>query len=201
MPVSTNAGIRPRAASTMIRPVGVGLMSRGPIGVDGLTMTDRQAVARDHRFDQALGGDLAALVGADRVAGFASGADSSAAPPVATACERRDAARVDDPLDAAARAPPPSRRACRRRWCAPIAARLARPQAVIGGHVHDIAHARHRTRERARVADVALDTVSRSQRRRGCSARPRRAYQCAHADIRRRAARARSPSRRIRFRR
>ena len=27
------------AASTMIRPVGVGLMSRGPIGVEGLTIT------------------------------------------------------------------------------------------------------------------------------------------------------------------
>ena len=37
--MSTNAGMRPLAASTMIRPVGVGLMSRGPIGVDGLTMT------------------------------------------------------------------------------------------------------------------------------------------------------------------
>ena len=27
------------AASTMMRPVGVGLMSRGPIGVEGLTIT------------------------------------------------------------------------------------------------------------------------------------------------------------------
>ena len=33
------AGIRPLAASTMIRPVGVGRASRGPIGVEGLTMT------------------------------------------------------------------------------------------------------------------------------------------------------------------
>ena len=32
-------GMRPRAASTMIRPVGVGRTSPGPIGVDGLTMT------------------------------------------------------------------------------------------------------------------------------------------------------------------
>src|SRR5438067_493162 len=43
---STNPGTRPRAASTMRRPVGVGLMSPGPIGVDGLTMTagsDRSA--------------------------------------------------------------------------------------------------------------------------------------------------------------
>ncbi|MNN34730.1 hypothetical protein D3C81_1485490 [compost metagenome] len=38
-PVSTKAGILPVAASTMIRPVGVGRTSRGPIGVDGLTMT------------------------------------------------------------------------------------------------------------------------------------------------------------------
>ena len=49
----------------MIRPVGVGFTSRGPIGVDGLTMTAGQSVARDHRFDQALCGDLAALIGAD----------------------------------------------------------------------------------------------------------------------------------------
>ena len=31
--------MRPVAKSTMIRPVGVGLMSRGPMGAEGLTMT------------------------------------------------------------------------------------------------------------------------------------------------------------------
>ena len=31
--------MRPAAASMMIRPVGVGRTSPGPIGVDGLTMT------------------------------------------------------------------------------------------------------------------------------------------------------------------
>jgi hypothetical protein len=36
--VSTKPGILPDAASTMTRPVGVGFTSRGPIGVDGLTM-------------------------------------------------------------------------------------------------------------------------------------------------------------------
>ena len=38
-PVSTKPGIRPLAASTMMRPVGVGFTSRGPIGVEGLTIT------------------------------------------------------------------------------------------------------------------------------------------------------------------
>jgi hypothetical protein len=38
-PVSTKAGILPAAASMTIRPVGVGLMSLGPSGVDGLTIT------------------------------------------------------------------------------------------------------------------------------------------------------------------
>ena len=37
--MSTKAGMRPDAASTMMRPVGVGRTSRGPIGVDGLTIT------------------------------------------------------------------------------------------------------------------------------------------------------------------
>ena len=31
--------MRPVAASTMMRPVGVGLTSRGPMGVDGATST------------------------------------------------------------------------------------------------------------------------------------------------------------------
>ena len=33
------AGMRPLAASTMMRPVGVGFTSHGPIGVEGLTIT------------------------------------------------------------------------------------------------------------------------------------------------------------------
>ncbi len=38
----------PDAASTMIRPVGVGFTSRGPIGVEGLTMTAGKPSVRDH---------------------------------------------------------------------------------------------------------------------------------------------------------
>jgi hypothetical protein len=38
-PVFTTPGIRPQAHSTMMRPVGVGFTSRGPIGAEGLTMT------------------------------------------------------------------------------------------------------------------------------------------------------------------
>ena len=43
--MSTKAGMRPVAASTMIRPVGVGLTSRGPIGVEGLTITTGSPVS------------------------------------------------------------------------------------------------------------------------------------------------------------
>ena len=38
-PVSTEPTILPFRKSTIIWPVGVGLMSHGPIGADGLTMT------------------------------------------------------------------------------------------------------------------------------------------------------------------
>ena len=36
--------MRPDAAARIIRPVGVGRMSRGPIGVDGFTMTAGSAL-------------------------------------------------------------------------------------------------------------------------------------------------------------
>ena len=64
-PVSTKAGILPVAASTMMRPVGVGLMSRGPMGVEGATITAGKPLLRDQALDFALGHQLAALVGAD----------------------------------------------------------------------------------------------------------------------------------------
>ena len=49
----------------MIRPVGVGLMSRGPMGVDGATITAGSLSSCDQALDFALGHQLAALVGAD----------------------------------------------------------------------------------------------------------------------------------------
>ena len=61
----------------MIRPVGVGLMSRGPIGVEGLTITAGRPSLGDHPLHQPLGGDLAVLVGPDGLAVGASGAVSS----------------------------------------------------------------------------------------------------------------------------
>ena len=78
--MSTKAGMRPDAASTMMRPVGVGRTSRGPIGVDGLTMTAGRPIALDHRLDQPLSRDLAALVGADPLA-FRERTSSVAEPP------------------------------------------------------------------------------------------------------------------------
>ena len=53
----------------MMRPVGVGRTSRGPIGVEGLTITAGRFRAATISVDQLLGHDLAALVGADRVVG------------------------------------------------------------------------------------------------------------------------------------
>ena len=49
----------------MMRPVGVGLMSRGPMGVDGATITAGSFSSRDHAFDFALGQKFAFLVDAD----------------------------------------------------------------------------------------------------------------------------------------
>ena len=102
--MSTKAGIRPDAASTMMRPVGVGRTSRGPIGVDGLTIDRRQPVRR-HLGHDILGHHLAALVGADR------GIDRKRPRLVGDAAvaqvEGRNRAGVDDALDAGARAPPP----------------------------------------------------------------------------------------------
>ena len=57
--------MRPVAASTITRPVGVGLMSRGPMGVDGATITAGSFSVCDQAFDFAFGHQLAALIGAD----------------------------------------------------------------------------------------------------------------------------------------
>ena len=48
-----------------MRPVGVGLTSRGPIGVDGLTITAGNPAFFDHALDHSLRHDLALLVCAD----------------------------------------------------------------------------------------------------------------------------------------
>ena len=98
----------------MMRPVGVGFTSRGPIGVEGLTITAGSPVARDHLGDEILGDDLAALVGADRfgvrqvpgLVGEAAGAQ----------VEGRDRAGVDDPLHARAQRLLHDDPACPRHW-------------------------------------------------------------------------------------
>ena len=65
--MSTNAGMRPAAASSRMRPVGVGLTSRGPIGVEGLTVTTGNAELRGALAHGLLGQELRALVVADHV--------------------------------------------------------------------------------------------------------------------------------------
>ena len=52
----------------MMRPVGVGFTSRGPIGAEGLTITAGKPVLLDHVLDESFGEYLALLVGADGVA-------------------------------------------------------------------------------------------------------------------------------------
>ena len=88
----------------MMRPVGVGLMSRGPMGVDGATITAGKPFLRDHALDFAFGHQLAALVGADdalrRVArGFVHRL-------AIARLQRRDRRGIDHPLDAGLAAPP-----------------------------------------------------------------------------------------------
>jgi hypothetical protein len=58
-------GMRPDAASMTIRPVGVGLWSRGPIGAVGCTIMAGKSceVIVPRRF---AGSDLALLIGSDR---------------------------------------------------------------------------------------------------------------------------------------
>ena len=59
--------MRPDAASTIMRPVGVGFTSRGPIGVEGLTMTAGRPLVAHQRRHRFLGEEFRALVGADHV--------------------------------------------------------------------------------------------------------------------------------------
>ena len=50
----------------MIRPVGVGRISRGPIGVDGLTMTGGQIMLFDQAQNFLFGHIFRPLIGADQ---------------------------------------------------------------------------------------------------------------------------------------
>ena len=197
-PVSTKAGILPRAASTMMRPVGVGRTSRGADRRRRIDDHGRQPVVRDHALDQPLGQHLAALVGADGLV-------------------RWPAAHL--------RLPPrsPVRRAGSPRcWCRPRArrcrasaaritaaralevvaldlSRVARPQPVVGRHVEQVAHAVERPDRRLAWSRMSPSTTSAS---RSGQVAPRTAGAHQHAHLRSRAAarRAPPPSRRSRLR-
>ena len=98
-----------------MRPVGVGLMSRGPTGVDGLTITAGKLALAHELPHHLLGQEFGALVMADHVREAARRRFIGRAAVVVPA-QRGDAAGIDDARDAGLRAPPPSRAACPRHW-------------------------------------------------------------------------------------
>ena len=132
----------------MILPVGVGFQSPGPTGAVGFTITTGIPCAgRLDGFE--FGQKLRALVVADHLI------ESRVRLFVGQRCavtrhgDRRHGAGVDNALDAA----------LRRDFKKPARAfdvalvnllGIARPQAVVGGHVKDPAHALHRAIERRR---------------------------------------------------
>ena len=173
--MSTKAGIRPDAASTMMRPVGVGLTSRGPIGVDGLTITAGRPIAqRPSPRPDAQPRPCCACRRRSRPFRRAAHPPSRGAVPEP---ERRDAARVDDALDA---------RFERLLHDEPrsldiVAAdlvRVFRPEPVIGGGVEEEPDALERARERGAVGEIAL-----AQRVAGIEIRARARGAREHADV------------------
>ena len=141
----------------MMRPVGVGRTSRGPMGVDGLTMTAGRRSRSHHAFDEALGGDLAALVGADRLV-LCQRARLVGRAAIVSQLERRNARGVDDPLDAGiARGGHHDPRAID--VGAHDLVRVGRPQAVVGRDMKDIARALHGGGNGLGVAHVPFDDL------------------------------------------
>ena len=115
-----------------------------------------QGALADHRLDQPLGHDLAALVGPDRALGGQRVALVGGQPVEA---ERRHRTGVDD-----------ARHASRQRRLHDDARRLdvvaddllgvACPQAVVGGDMDQAAAPGHRRRDRVRIAQVAADHLA-----------------------------------------
>ena len=158
-PVSRKAGIRPCAASTMIRPVGVGLTSRGPIGVEGLTITTGRP-ARRPSLPPPFGHHLAALVGPD-------GLPRRQRQGLVRRPDRRrgrqggDAAGIDDPLD-----PGGQGRVHHGAGSGKVVAHdllgIARPEPVVGRDVEEVAHALHGRAMRASAISPIAISASRS---------------------------------------
>ena len=120
---------------------------------------DRGEAVADHAFDEPLGGDLAALIGPDRLL-FGERHRLVRGRAVVTELKGRDARRVDDALGANG--------ACRLHHHArPLQIsphdliRAGRPQPVVGCHVKNVARALRRSENRTLVAHVALDDLNR----------------------------------------
>ena len=109
-------------------------------------------MALDHRRDQTLGRDLAALVGADPLAFGERGILRGGA---VGQLQGRHAARVDDALDAGA-----ERLIHDKLRSLDIVAvnlfRVSRPESVVGGRVKEEPDALQRRRQRGAIAEVAL---------------------------------------------
>ena len=152
-----NAGMRPLAASMMILPVGVGRTSRGPIGVEGLTMTAGKTAFRHHGLDQSFGRDLAAFVGADALI-FAQRSGLVRGHPVGSHGDGRHAAGVDDALDAR-----PHRLLHEDAGSLDVGGKdlagVARPEAIIRRHMKNVAHAGYRAPDGFPVAQIAFEKL------------------------------------------
>ena len=151
------------------------MTSRGPIGVDGLTITAGSPSLRDHGFDQTLGRDLAALVGADPLA-FGERRILRRGAAVGE-LQGRHAAGVDDALDAG------SERLLHDepRSLDIVAAnlvRVSRPEPVIRGGVKEEPGALQRRRQGGAITQVAL-----AHRVGGIEIRARARSPHQHADI------------------
>ncbi len=151
--------MRPAAASSTILPVGVGLMSRGPIGVDGLTITGGHPFVADQPAHLLLGEVFGALVHADH-RGFVDRRVLRPRRAVADQPERGDAAAIDDPLH-----PGVARRPQQVAGAVHVGLHhrpgVRHPEPIIGGHVHDVGAAFDGGCEARRVAQVALDQLGR----------------------------------------
>ena len=145
--------MRPRAASSRMRPVGVGRMSRGPMESCGTDDDGGQTLAEDHVLDSALGHGLAALVGADRLVGRKRRrlVDRRRG---ARHAQGGNTARIDDAFNAGGQ-----RLALEVQRSLDVGADdlrgITRPQAIVRGDMKQVAHALQRRLQRFAIGEVA----------------------------------------------
>ena len=138
----------------MMRPVGVGRTSRGPTGVDGLTMTAGSLFLRDHALDQTVPPRLCFSCRRRSRLLLRAALFRRLAGRLGLQRQRRHAAGVDHALDAGVeRGVHDGARA--RDVVLDDLARIGRPQPIIRRDMKQVPHARHGRRERRRIAQIA----------------------------------------------